>query len=344
MTRLKDLSQKTGFSITTISRALAGYDDVNEQTRQQIIRAAQEMGYQPNEVARQLRAQRTQTIGLIIPTHDHSFSEGFFNQLLRGIGDAAGEARFDVLISARSPGDDEMDSYRRIVGGNRVDGLILARTRHHDERIAYLRKVGMPFIVSGRSAPGEDSDYPFIDVDSQAGIYDATAHLTGLNHRHVGLILPPPEMAYTEYRRRGYASAVEDAGIPYLSELVVHGDLMRTGGYQGMNTLLERDPLLTAVVCCNDLMALGAMQAIQQRGQVVGRDIAVVGFDDLPIAEHANPSLTTVRQPIYDIGRRLVELLLPIVAGHMPQETQILLPTELVIRESCGASSSRRGA
>ncbi|MDL1901264.1 LacI family transcriptional regulator [Anaerolineae bacterium CFX9] len=344
MTRLKDLSQKTGFSITTISRALAGYADVNEQTRQQIIRAAHEMGYQPNEVARQLRAQRTQTIGLIIPTHDHSFSEGFFNQLLRGIGDAAGEARFDVLISARSPGDDEMDSYRRIVGGNRVDGIILARTRYQDERIAYLRKVGMPFIVSGRAAPGEDCDFPYIDVDSQAGIHEAAIHLIRLGHRQIGLILPPPEIAYTEFRRRGYAEALADAGLTYAPDLVVHGDLMRSGGYQGAITLLERHPDLTALVCCNDLMALGAMQALQMYGRAVGDTFGVTGFDDLPISEHSNPPLTTVRQPIYEIGRRLVELLLPVIAGQPLQETQILLPTELVIRESCGAISSRRGA
>ncbi|MBW4438320.1 MAG: LacI family transcriptional regulator [Pleurocapsa minor GSE-CHR-MK-17-07R] len=343
MTRLKDLSLKTGFSITTISRALAGYDDVNEQTRQQIIRAAQEMGYQPNEVARQLRAQRTQTIGLIIPTHDQPFSEGFFDQLMRGIGDAAGESRFDVLVSARAAGDDEMESYKRIVGGNRVDGLILARTRHHDERIAYLRKAKMPFVVSGRAAPDEATDFPFIDVDSQAGIQHATAHLIALGHTRIGLVLPPPEIAYTEFRHRGYADALAAAGIPYDAGLVLHGDLMRSGGAACMRHFIETQAGLTAVVCSNDLMALGAMQAAQGRGYRIGHDMAIVGFDDLPISEHANPPLTTVRQPIYDIGRRLVELLLPIILGRPPQETQILLPTQLIVRESCGASSSRKG-
>jgi LacI family transcriptional regulator len=343
MTRLKDLSRKTGFSITTISRALGGYSDVNEATRQQIIRAAHEMGYQPNEVARQLRAQRTDTLGLIIPTNDHAFSEGFFDQLMRGIGDAAGEARFDVLISARAPGDDELESYRRIVGGNRVDGIILARTRLHDERIAYLRRVGLPFIVSGRAGADEASDFPFIDVDSQAGIRAATSHLTALGHTHIGLILPPPDIAYTEFRRRGYADALAQAGLPYDPALVLHGDLLRTGGHLGLERLLAANPLMTALVCSNDLMALGAMQAATARGLTPGRDIAIVGFDDLPISQYASPALTTVRQPIYEIGRRLVGLLLPIIAGQPPLEMQHLLPTELIVRESCGAAQPRKG-
>jgi LacI family transcriptional regulator len=344
MARLKDLSQKTGFSITTVSRALAGYSDVSEQTRQRILTAAREMDYQPDEVARQLRSQRTNTLGLILPAHDHSFSEGFFHQLMRGIGDAAGAARYDVLISAGAPGDDELATYKRIVGGNRVDGIILARTRQHDERIAYLRRIGHPFIVSGRTAPDEESDFPYIDVDSQAGIASATAHLIALGHRKIGLILPPPEIAYTEYRRRGYEQAFEAVGLPCQPEWIIHGDLMRSGGHAGMNTLLSRHPDMTAVVCCNDLMALGAMQAIQARGLTVGRDVAVVGFDDLPLSEYAHPPLTTVRQPIYEIGRRLVEILLSIIAGTPMASTQVLLPTTLVVRASCGAVHQAKGA
>lgn len=341
MVGLKDLSRKTGFSITTVSRALAGYDDVSAQTRQQIMQAAHEMGYQPNEVARQLRRQRTNTLGLIIPANEHGFSEGFFDQLLRGIGDAAGEARYDLLISSRAPGVDELDTYKRIVGGNRVDGMILARTRQHDPRITYLKKVGHPFVVSGRTAPDEITDFPFIDVDSQAGIYTATAHFIALHHRQIGLILPPVDVAYTEYRRRGYAQALQDAAIDYQPDLVIHGDLRRSGGFESMVHFMEHRPDITAVVCSNDLMAMGAMQAIQARGLVVGRDIAVIGFDDLPDVEYTHPSLTTVRQPIYEIGRRLVELLIPIAQGQPPQETQVLLPTELIIRESCGSHNQK---
>src|SRR5215211_4890244 len=175
--KLRDIAREAGFSITTVSRALAGYDDVNENTRRRIAEVAAALGYQPNLLARQLRMQRTQTLGLIIPSADNSISNEFFSQLLLGIGDAASHAGYDLLVSAHVPGEPEMAAYRRIIGGNRVDGMILARTRQNDERIAYLQSLDHPFVVNGRSAPGERSDFPFIDVDSQTGIASAVAHL-----------------------------------------------------------------------------------------------------------------------------------------------------------------------
>jgi LacI family transcriptional regulator len=334
MVRLKDLAKKTGFSVTTVSRALGGFSDVNEHTRRQIMAAAQELGYQPNEVARQLRSQRTRTFGLIIPANDHSFSNDYFNELLRGIGDAAALQHYDLLISAQPPGDAEMQAYTRFVGGNRVDGMIVARTRQHDSRIAYLKSVNCPFVVAGRGEPDAISDFPFIDVDSQAGICSATEHLIELGHRHIGLILPPVEMAYTEYRRRGYVEALHMAGIPYREDYVLHGDLLRSGGYQGAQTLIDRCSEMTAIVCANDLMALGAIGALQSRGITVGREVAVTGFDDIPAAEYTHPSLTTVRQPIYEIGRRLVQMLIQIINDQPLENAHLLMPTSLMVRES----------
>jgi len=336
MVKLKDLAAKTGYSVTTISRALGGYSDVNEQTRQQIIDAAHELGYEPHEPARQLRNQRTQTIGLIIPANDQSFSNDFFNLLLRGIGDAAALEGYDVLISAHAPGKSEMDAYRRFVGGGRVDGMIVARTRQSDERLRYLKRMQHPFVVSGRSSPTEESDFGYIDADSQTGIRDATEHLIALGHREIALLLPPPDLAYTEYRRRGYADALAAAGLPYREAYVLHGDLLREGGFALTNALLDQFPALTAIVCANDLMALGATAAAQKRGLVVGRDLSITGFDDIPPAEYAHPALTTVHQPVYEIGQRLLHMLVQIIARKTAPETQILLPARLIVRDSTG--------
>lgn len=333
---LKDIAQKSGYSVTTVSRALAGYSDVNEHTRQQIAEIAHTLGYQPNLLARQFRSQRTHTLGLIIPAHDYTFSTGFFSQLMVGIGDAASVEHYDLLISAQEPGDDEMAAYRRMVGGNRVDGMILARTRQNDARIQYLQEQEHPFVVSGRGAPGEASDYPHIDVDSQMGIRSVVQHFVELGHRDIGLILPPAEIAFTGYRHEGYREGLAEAGIPYQPDYVLNGDLWWSGGYQGTQSLLDRDPYLTAIVACNDLMALGAMSAVQGRGLQVGRDVAVAGFDDIPAAEYVYPPLTTVHQPIYEIGQRLVKMLMSIIAGAPPQDTQILLPSKLVVRASSG--------
>ncbi len=337
MARLKDISQRTGYSITTVSRALAGYSDVNEQTRQQIVAVAHELGYQPNDIARQLRSQRTQTLGLIIPATDHSVShDDFFFQLLRGISDSAAAQRYDVLISSQMNDTDEMTAYRRIVGGNRVDGLMLARTRQNDERIAYLNSLKFPFAVSGRSAPGSANDFAFIDVDSRTGIQHAVEHLLAQDHRVIGIILPPPHIAFTGYRLKGYQDALDRHGIAFDERLIYHGDLMRSGGYQGVQHLLEHNPDMTAVVCCNDLMALGALSALQTCGIRIGQDFAVTGFDDIPAAEYAYPSLTTVHQPIYEIGWQLVEILLRLISGEHLSDTerQVIVPTRLVVRES----------
>lgn len=333
---LKDIARKSGYSVTTVSRALAGYNDVNEDTRRHIAEIAELLGYHPNLLARQLRNRRTHTLGLIIPSADNSISNEFFSQLLMGIGDAASRAGYDLLVSAHVPGDSEMAAYRRIVGSKRVDGMILARTRQNDERIAYLQRLNHPFVVNGRGAPGELDDFPFIDVDSQTGIASVIEHLVALGHTDIGLILPPPDMAFTGYRHMGYRDGLAAAGLPYRSDYVTYGDLQRTGGFEKANVLIDAHPQLSAIVACNDLMAFGAMSAAQQRGLLVGADISVTGFDDIPAAEYGHPPLTTVYQPIYQIGQRLVNLLDNLILSKVPQETQLLLSSKLIVRASSG--------
>ncbi len=336
--KLKDLAKTTGYSVTTVSRALAGYSDVNEQTRRYIVETALQLGYVPNQAARQLRSQLTNTLGLIIPANERSFSnDDFFSQLMQGIGDTVSLYHYDVLISAQHPGEAEMAAYQRLVGGYRVDGMILARTRQNDPRIAYLKDRQHPFVVSGRAAPDEVSDFPYIDVDSQTGVRMLVEHFIDLNHRHIGLILPPPDMAYTGFRFEGYREALCKAGLPYRPEYVFHGDLTRVGGYAGAQALLDQHPELTAIVACNDLMALGAMSAIQARGLHVGDDIGIAGFDDIPAADYAHPPLTTIHQPIYEIGQRLVRMLIDLIKGQSPDETQVVLSPILVIRASSGS-------
>jgi LacI family transcriptional regulator len=333
---LKDIAEASGYSITTVSRALAGYDDVNEQTRAHIRVIAKRMGYHPNVVARQLQSQRTQTIGMIIPATLTGYEDDFFSLLLKGVTHAATRRHYDVLVSAQLHETDAMDAYRRIAGGRRVDGLILARTHRHDPRIQYLQEINHPFVVSGRASPGQLSDFPYIDADSQYGIRLLVDHFVSYGHRHIGLILPPEDIAYTPYRLNGYKHGLDEAGIAFDPNAVIHGDLTRKGGCKAMLELLHRTPHLTAVIACNDLMALGAITAISQSGLTVGDDVAVGGFDDLPLAEHAQPSLTTVRQPIYEIGEQLTDLLIRIIDGKTVNEPGKLLNPTLIIRESSG--------
>lgn len=339
---LKDVAKQSGYSITTVSRALAGYTDVNTETRRHITDIAETLGYQPNLLARQLRMQRTQTLGLIIPSAENNISNEFFSQLLLGIGDAASHMGYDLLVSAHMPGEPEMAAYRRMVEGSRVDGMILARTRQHDERIAYLQRLNHPFVVNGRGAPGEPNNFSFIDVDSQEGIAIVVRHLVELGHQQIGLLLPPPEMAFTEYRHMGYCDGLAAAGLAYTPAYVLYGDLQRSGGFEQCNALLDAHPEVTAIVACNDLMALGAIDAAQQRGLQVGVDLSITGFDDIPVAEYAHPPLTTIHQPIYEIGKRLTDLLISLINGDTHEQVQTLLTSTLIVRASTGARQGGR--
>ena len=335
---LKDVARKVGYSITTVSRALTGYDDVAESTRQLILETATEMGYHPNIAARRLRKQRTDTLGFIIPTHGPRFSDPYFSELLAGIGNKAAEQEFDLLVSTRAPGDEELKVYERMVRERRVDGLLVVRTRHHDQRIAYLLEQDFPFVAFGRS--DLEVDFPYLDVNGKAGLRQLTQHLIDLGHRRVAYVSAPLNLMFASHRLEGYKEALVANGVPFDKALVTVGELTERSGYKVGRDFLTRDERPTAIIACNDLMALGVASAAQRLGLTVGRDVAVAGFDDVSLAEHAHPSLTTVRQPIYEIGQRICEMLIHLLQGETLEERHVILEPELVVRESCGAPAS----
>ncbi len=333
---LKDVAQKLDLSITTVSRALAGYSDVAAATRQRVLSTAEEMGYVPNVTARHLRQQRTDTIGFIIPSEGPRFSDPFFNELMAGLGNEAAAHEFDVLVSIHVPGVEEEAAYRRMVYGRRVDGVVIVRIRHDDWRIRFLQQEAFPFVCFGRSeVPG---DYPYIGVDGTLGMYLLTRHFIESGHQRIAYIAAPPHFFFATDRKAGFRQALAEAGIPLEKELEILGDLTQQGGYLAMKELLSRFPSAdtkpTAIAACNDLMALGAMAAIQDAGLDVGEDIAVGGFDDIPPAAHSHPPLTTVRQPIYQIGAQVMRTLVQLVQHEPLAQRHIVLEPELVIRKS----------
>lgn len=336
---IKDIAKETGFSITTVSRALNGYDDVNDKTRNHIVKIATKLGYQPNHVARQLQRRRTNTIGFVMPQRQHNEHDDFFSILLRGITTAAAHRHYDVLISTTDNSGDVLSAYRRIAGEKRADGMIVARTYRDDPRIAYLKSINVPFIVHGRLTPDTQSDFPYIDMDSQLGIAKITRYLIELGHQKIGLILPPKDVAFTPYRLAGYRQVIETIR-DFDENYCRNADLTYEGGQQAAIQLLDQDPTLTAIIGCNDWMALGAMNIAKERGYAVGKTFAVVGYDDIPAAAYATPTLTTIRQPIYEIGKDLAEALIEQLNISKPtvEITQRLIEPELVVRDSSGSS------
>lgn len=331
---LKDIAQRVGISVTTVSRALGGYDDVAEATRQKVLRAAEELGYYPSVTARQLQKQRTDTIGFVIPTFGPRFSDPFFSELLAGIGNEAARHNFDLLVCTRSPDSpEEVEAYRRLVDGRRVDGVLVVRTRVDDPRLSFLKQRNFPFVAFGRSHTDE---HPYLDVDGHRGLYQAVRHLIGLGHRRIAYISAPLNLTFALHRLEGYRDALQEGGLKYNEELVLVGHLTEEDGYQAAHRLLALDQPPTAIAVANDLMALGAMRAAHERGLAVGRDVAITGFDDIPLAAHANPPLTTVRQPIYEIGRRICQMLIQIISGKPLENYHIILEPILIVRQSSG--------
>jgi len=335
---LKDIARAVGKSVTTVSSALNDYDDVSQETKTLVRQVAQDMGYTPNIAAQRLRRKRTDTLGLIIPTFGPRFSDPYFSELLAGIGNQSAANGLDLLVSTRAPGPDEDEAYRRLVSGRRVDGLLVVRTRRDDQRIAFLVERGFPFVAFGRTQ--QNFDFPYVDEDGVLGIKLATQHLIDSRHRRIAFIAAPPDLMFAQYRLTGFRLAMQENDLPVDESLVVVGDLTQQTGRRLAGELLDRSDRPSAIVACNDLMALGAMTAAQERGLVVGHDVAITGFDDIPPAQHSHPPLTTIHQPIYRIGQMICDMLITQIRGEELEERHVVLQPSLIVRGSSGGKAS----
>jgi LacI family transcriptional regulator len=333
---IKDIAKQVGLSVTTVSRALNNHDDVSQETKLRVREVADQLGYIPNTLAQRFQKRKSDTLGLVLPTFGPRFSDPYFSELLAGIGNKAASLGFDLLVSTCPPGQEEMRTYRRMVQGHRVDGLVVVRTRCVDERINYLSSINFPFVAFGR-VEGE-INFPYVDEDGYYGMQLIADHLVALGHHRIACITPSLELMFAQHRIEGLQTRLQELGKPLDESLLKVGDLTQKGGYEQAGILLGQTKPPTAIVCCNDLMALGAMSAAQEHGLVVGKDIAITGFDDIPLAEHAQPPLTTVNQPVYRIGNMVCEMLIGILQGKKPENTQILLKPSLVVRQSSGSS------
>jgi len=332
--RIKDIAKRVNRSITTVSRALNGYDDVSPETKQRILDTAKEMGYSPNTYAQRLQKQRSDTIGLILPTFSPRFSDPYFSELLAGIGNMAADMGFDLLVSTRSPGPEENEAYEKLIEGRRVDGFIVVRTRKDDQRINYLLSQDFPFVAFGRT---DDCDqFSYVDEDGYFGMRLVGVYIAELKHEKIACILPPEGLAFSEKRLAGLEDGLAEFGLTLDPAYIKQGDLTQKSGYQLGCELLELPERPTAIIACNDLMAFGVMSAVQDCNLVVGEDISVTGFDDIPMSEYSHPPLTTIHQPVYQIGGMVCEMLVRVIREGIDEKQQVLLQPNLVIRQSCG--------
>ncbi len=331
-----DVARLAGVSSATVSYVINdGPRPVSEETRAKVLRAIEQLGYQPNVMAQSLRRQRTNTVGLVFTTIERHLTHPYFVDLLTSIGEECARHGLNMLLSPCADRALEQSIYERMVGGRQVAGIIVTGVRHDDARIAYLSAEAFPFVVLGRPEH-DDGDFPYIDVDGARGTDEAVQHLVDLGWQRIACIGLSAELVCADDRLAGYRRALERNGLAYDSRLVANVHTTEAAGHQAMARFLALDEPPDAVLACSDELALGAMNAAQEQGLVVGQDIGVIGFDDIPSAAYCRPPLTTIRQPMYEIGTRLCRMLIQIIEGEEPEERQVILPPTLVVRESCG--------
>ncbi|MEA5032881.1 MAG: LacI family DNA-binding transcriptional regulator [Sphaerochaeta sp.] len=347
MVTLKDIAQKVDRSVTTVSRALAGCPDVSKETIRIVREAAQEMGYVPNSMAQRLQKQSSDTIGVVAPVSSKGYAEPFFCEFLAGIGEQAAQFGYDLLV-AYAQEHNEMGIYRKLVSGRKVDGFILSRTLVDDPRAHYLHSIGFPFAAFGRIDGMQD--YPYVEEDGEYAMELVAEHLVSRGHTRIACICPPQSVLYSKVRLEGLRRGLESRGIRLDPEMIGMGAFDQEDGYAHACTLLEHPHPPTAIVGFNDLIAFGAINAGKDRGLRIGSELAVTGFDDIPMAAMYRPPLTTVRQPIKEIGQMVTSSLIDTIqekysktgrdglVAESHQDTvshrQLLLRPNLVVRNS----------
>lgn len=331
---IHDVAKRLNLSITTVSRALDGYEDVADQTRQLVIETASQMGYAPNRAARQLRRQKAETVGFILPSISRHFNEPFFTEFISGLGEELSATNFDLLVSNATTDEVERNLYHRWVNGHKVDGFILNRIRRHDWRVGYLSEWGIPFAGLGRSQDGVC--YPCVRIEGADVYLSLVQHILDNGFSRFAFIGGPADLILQMERSKWFRAAMKKSGLEVSRDHVVSTDMSSTGAYEAARTLLSSSPRPDVLICVNDQTAYGALHAAHEHGLDVGVDIAIAGFDGLRDSSHTEPPLTTLGIPIYEIAHQLVVMLLEKINNRLPEAQEFVVKPELFIRASTG--------
>jgi LacI family transcriptional regulator len=337
---IEHIASLADVSRSTVSRVLNNHPSVRPTVRERVLQVIREHNYAPQAAARSLASARTDTIGLLVPRSAAvSLADPFIASMIQSLFEASAQQGYFVMLSMLTA-DMEPSFYERILRSRHVDGVIMFSSDIDDPILPLLIKDGTPLVLIGR--------HPYfvnvtsVDVENRQAARDAVTHLVALGHRRIGAINGLLQMEAAQARRDGYKQALLEAGIAIDPDLMVEGQYSETAAFQAMLQLLDLAQPPTAVFAASDSMAIGALHAVRQRGLLVPDDIALVGYDDLPLATYATPSLTSVHQPIAEMGAHAVRLLIEQLRGQGPVGS-VRLPARLVVRESSGggAASSR---
>ncbi|MCA0970492.1 LacI family transcriptional regulator [Halobacillus litoralis] len=330
MTKMSDVAALAGVSTATVSRVLRNPETVTETTKQKVLEAIEELNYQPNMLARHFRRSQTNTILVVVP----NIINTVFAEIVGGIEEEASKNGYRVLLrNSNNQIDREYGSIEHMKQ-RQVDGMIMLSPRLDEE---ILQDISEKYPIVLATAHLDETKIPVVSIDNVSSSKKATEHLIRLGHRRIAHITGQLDSMISRYRFKGYREAMKENGIDYDTQLIREGEFTFESGYEQMMNLLDQKFPPTALFAASDEMAMGAINAAKSRGVNVPEDLAVVGFDNIRFSSVFDPPLTTIAQPKFGMGEKAMELLMKKFNGEPVEQTEHILPDELIIRDSCGA-------
>ena len=326
-----DVARASKLSAATVSRVLSGYEFVRESTRKRVMEAVEELGYVANLPARSLAGGHSQVIGLLVPNMDNSY----VGTITQGIDHELARANYDLMLYTSHRHPDKESFYVNAIANGLTEGLLLVAPQVPTTYLDTLREQNFPYVLIDQADPTENSN--IVDSTNRQGAYEATSYLSQLGHTRIAFIRGALTVQSAVDRLTGYKEALYDCNIPIREDLIIEGNYQQQTSYENTKSLLQSaNPLPTAIFASNDLSAFGAMDAIREFGLRIPDDISIIGFDDVPQASLVYPKLTTVRQPLEEMGHVAVKLLLTQIEDLSQPPQRVTLATQLIIRDSCG--------
>ncbi|MCU9613169.1 LacI family transcriptional regulator [Caldibacillus lycopersici] len=332
MVTLKDLARITGYSVTTVSRALNGYDDVNKETRDIILAAAEKLEYTPNINAQSLVTKRSKTIGFLVSDlKRESAKDNFTFEVLCGISEFVTEAGYEMILLSTSSSKQKNKTFRQIVSERNLEGIIIQGLKKEDPYLQEAIKGSVPTVLV--DIPIENETTGYVTSNQHDSVKKAIKYLARLGHRNIAYMNGHKHAYVSEIRYQSYKEGLSEAGLEVDENLVCYGDYEEEKAYRASLDFLLSNPEVTAFFCASDIMALGVLKAAKELKLDVPKDLSIIGFDNILLTQYTSPTLSTIGQKPFELGKRGTELLLEIIQNSSTQR-HIIIQNELILRES----------
>jgi len=331
-TTLSDIAKKANVSKMTVSRVLSGKGHVAPETYKRIKKIIDEEGYQPNWIARSLASRQSMILGVIIPKIENIFLDNYIAQILSGVTDVALQNNYRILLCPVDPKSNQDSEYMNLARSKLMDGLILLKTKIKDPKIDVLADSGFPFLLINHKIYSKNIN--FVDSKNIQGARLAVHHLYEKGHKDIAFVAGSMDETNARDRLKGFRDALNEFGLACPENWIIYGDFNKETAYRKSEKFFQTKKRPTAIFCSDDYMAIGIIQRIKEYGLEIPQDIAVIGFDDIELAAYVKPTLTTIRQPIYELGKSGAQILLNIIKERQSIPVHKLLNVELIKRDS----------